>query len=78
VISTQLRNIDLDDVKVPRLPQSKLYLKILGIPYLIENMNVSISANVIEIVLKTTHFFNNIILVLKPYVIKAKSDMVVI
>ena len=78
MISTQLRNIDLDDVKVPRLPQSKLYLKILGIPYLIENMNVSISANVIEIVLKTTHFFNNIILVLKPYVIKAKSDMVVI
>ena len=65
---------------MPRLLQSKLYLKILGISYLIENMNVSISANVVEIVLKTTHFFNNIILVLKPYVIKAfpKSDIVVI
>jgi len=65
---------------VPRLLQSKLYLKILGISYLIENMNVSISANVVEIVLKTTHFFNNIILVSKPYVIKAfpKLDIVVI
>ena len=65
---------------MPRLSQLKLYLKILGILYLIENMNVSISANVAEIVLKTTHFFNNITLVSKPYVIKAspKLDMVVI
>ena len=72
--------IDLDNVRVPRLPQSKLYLKLLGILYLIKNMNVSISADIVEIVLKITHFFDNITLVSKPHIIKVspKSDIMVI
>ena len=54
--------VDLNDIMLPRLPQSKLYLKILGIFYLIEETNVSITANVIERVLQSTYIFNNIVL----------------
>ena len=73
--------VDLDNVRVLSLPQSKLYLKIsLGILYLIENMNIPISADVVETVLKLTYFFNDITLVLKPHVIKVspKLDIAVI
>jgi len=67
--------VNLDNVRVPRLSQSKLYLKVLGIPYLIENINVSISADVVETLLKTTHFFNNITFVSKLHVIKASPKL---
>jgi len=72
--------VDLDNVRVLSLPQSKLYLKILGILYLIENMNIPISADVVETVLKLTYFFNDITLVSKPHVIKVspKLDIAVI
>ena len=68
--------VDLDNVRAPSLPQSKWYFKILGIPYLIKDMNVSIFANIVKTVLKLTHFCNDITLVSKPCVIKAslKSD----
>lgn len=68
--------VDLDNVRAPSLPQSKWYFKILGIPYLIKDMNVSIFANIVKTVLKLTHFYNDITLVSKPCVIKAslKSD----
>ena len=55
--------VDLNDDISPRLPQSKLYLKILDIPYLIKDTNIPITANVIERMLQSTHIFNNIILV---------------
>jgi len=69
--------VDLDNVRALSLPQSKLYLNILGISYLIKDMNISISADIVKTVLKLTHFFNDIILVSKPCVIKAspKSDI---
>ena len=73
--------VDLDNVRVLSLPQSKLYLKIsLGILYLIENINIPISADVVETVLKLTYFFNDITLVSKPHVIKVspKLDIAVI
>ena len=73
--------VDLDNVRVLSLPQSKLYLNIsLGILYLIENMNIPISADVVETVLKLTYFFNDITLVSKPHVIKVspKLDIAVI
>jgi len=38
-------HIDLDDVNTPWLPQSKLYLKIIGIPYHLENTNTPILAD---------------------------------
>ena len=34
-----IKAIDLNDIMIPRLSQSKLYLKILDIPYLIKNSN---------------------------------------
>ena len=64
----------------PRLSQSKSYLKILGIPYYIEDMNLPITADIVERVFQTTHIFNDIVLTSHPYVIKAlsKSNMAII
>jgi len=72
--------VDLDNVILLRLLQSKLYLKILEILYLIEDINISVSADMIERVLQLTHIFNNIVLISKPHIIKVspKSDMIVI
>ena len=47
----------------PHLSQSKSYLKIIGIPYLVENTNVPINSSYIENIIKNTYFFNNVILV---------------
>jgi len=62
----------------------KSYLKILGIPYLIEGTNIlitiPITSSIVENIIKTTYIFNDMCLTSKPCVIKAspKSDMVVI
>ena len=63
-----------------RLPQSKSYLKILGIPYYIEDTSLLITTNIIERVLQTTYIFNNTILTSCLHIIKTspKSDMAVI
>ena len=76
----KLNNIDTSNVMSLRLPQSKLYLKFLDILYLIENTNLSITANVIERIIQTSHIFNNTILASHPHIIKAlpKSDIAVI
>jgi len=73
-------HINMEKVKVLHLPQLKLYLKIIGIPYMIENTNTSISANVVETIIKNNHIFNNIVIVLRPHIIKVslKSNMVII
>ena len=73
-------NIDLEDVMLLRLPQSKSYFRILNILYLIKNTNVPISTDIVERVLYLSHIFNNIILTSKPHTIKVslKSDMAVI
>ena len=64
----------------PRLSQSKSYLKILGISYFIEDTNLSITLDIVESIIKSTHIFNNIVLASCSQVIKAlsKSDMTVI
>jgi len=59
----ELNNIDLNNVIGLQLPQSKLYLKILGIPYFLENTNLSITSNLIKEVIKNTYIFNIIVLV---------------
>ena len=71
---------DTDQISSPRLPQSKLYLKIVGILYISEHWNVWILPNEVEGILKANHVFNNIILASKPRIIKIlpKSDMVII
>ena len=64
-VKSSLSN-DAEQVSSPRLPQSKSYLKIVGIPYISEKTNVQISSEEIENVLKSNHIFNNIILTSKP------------
>lgn len=63
-----------------RLPQSKSYLKIIGILYLSEQTNTCITSDEIDKILKNTHIFNNIVLASKPRVIKvsSKSNMAIV
>ena len=68
-------------VEEPCLPKSKLYLKIIGIPYYPHvNSQKKLTLNDIETILKQNHIFNNISLVSKPRVIKVspKSDMAIV
>ena len=69
-----------DQVFFPWLPQSKSYLKIVGIPFLNKQSNICISPEDMEKILKNNHIFNNIVLTSKPRVIKVspKSDMAII
>ena len=72
--------IEVDNVKMLCLPQSKLYLKIIGIPYLLKNTNMPITVDMIKMIIKNNHIFNNITVALRPRVIKvfSKSDMAII
>ena len=72
-------NINANDISSLRLPQSKSYLKILGIPYN-TNSGSSITCTQIKEVIKRVHLFNNVTLASSPHIIKAspKSDMAVI
>ena len=75
-----INNLDLNNVQDARLPQSKSYLKILGILYLIENTNTPIDLNVLEGIIKATHVFNNIKITSKPCICKVspKLDMAIV
>jgi len=52
------------------LSQSKLYLKILGIPYIMKDTNMPINSEVMEMFIKLIHIFNNVNIVSKPHIIK--------
>jgi len=74
-------NIDSSQVDFPRLPQSKSYLKIIGIPYFPHNnMQDHLTSSDVKLIIKQNHIFNNITLISKPRVIKAssKSDMAIV
>jgi len=73
-----IQNVDSDLIESLRLPKFKSYMKIIGLPYKI-NQNV-IFPDFIEGVLKETHLFKGVMLASKPRVIKAspKSDIVVV
>ena len=73
-----IQNVDSDSIESPHLPKSKSYMKIIGLPYKI-NQDI-ISPNFIEDVLKETHLFKGVVLASKPCVIKVspKSDMAVV
>jgi len=68
-------------VDVPWLPQSKSYLKIIGIPYFPHSNSQDwlISSDIKEII-KQNQIFDNITLTSKPYIIKVlpKSDISII
>ena len=76
----EFNNIDLNDIISSRLPQSKPYFKILGISYFVEDINLHISSDIIESIIKSNQIFNNIVLASHSYIIKAspKSDIVMI
>ena len=73
-------NIEVMQVESPRIPQSKLFLKIIGISYLKEDTNEPITADVVEKIIKDNQIFNNVILALRLRIIKvlSKSDMSVV
>jgi len=82
-IKKYIKNVDIVDFKdviAPWLPQSRSYLKIFGILYIIEDTNTSVSSGIVEQILQSTHIFNNMVLASKLRVIKVspKLDMAVI
>jgi len=70
----------MDKVKIPYLLQSKLYLKIISILYILKNINMSITVDVVKIIIKNNYILNNITIALRPRVIKIslKSNMAII
>ena len=63
-------NINVNNIQDAQLPQSKLYLKILGIPYLIEGTNSLINSEVMEGFIRLTYIFNNIKIASKLCIVK--------
>jgi len=74
-----VKDINSNDIPSPRLPQSKSYLKITGLPYLRADSNKITSKNIMDF-MKHIDLFENISLATKPHIIKAspKSDMTII
>ena len=72
--------IKADEVKVPYLPQLKSYLKIIGVPYLVENTNTPITADSVKVIIKSNQIFNNITITSRLCIIKVspKSDIAII
>jgi len=75
-----INQINSDSVETPQLPQSKLYLKIIGLPYFFENTNTPILSDIVKIIIKSNHIFNNIMIASKPRIIKVspKSNITII
>ena len=76
-----LENIDSSQVDSPYLPQSKSYLKIIGISYFShENIQDCLSSSNVESIIKQNQIFDNITLAFKLRVIKVSSklDMAII
>ena len=74
------KDIDTVNVDISWLPQSKFYLKIIGISYFPHNSsNKCLIPSDVESIIKQNQIFNNI-LMSKLYVIKVspKSDMSII
>ena len=74
-----VEGINGNDIPSPRLPQSKSYLKITGLPYLQADDNKITSKNVTDF-MKHIDLFENVSLATKPYIIKVspKSDIAII
>ena len=76
--SNDINSLQVED---SRLPKSKSYLKIIGIPYYPHaNLQEKLTLTDIETVMKQNHIFDNISLSSKPRVIKVspKSDMAIV
>ena len=76
-----VNNIDSLNMKVPWLPQSKSYLKIIGIPYFsYDKSQERLSSSDVKHIIKQNQIFNNVVLTSKPWVTKVspKSDMSIV
>jgi len=72
-IENYINNIDViktEDKMASCFSQSKSYLKIIGILYIKEGANSPINSSNVEKIIQSTHIFNNVLLTLKPCVIK--------
>jgi len=83
IIERYIKNVDIiNSVEnmMPRLLQSKSYLKILDVSYIMKRTNIPIISSIVEKIIKTTHIFNNVVLASKSCVIKLspKSDIMII
>ena len=81
IIEKYIKNINKiksDSIKSSCLSKFKSYLKIVGLPYILEHD--PITPDIIKSIFKDLHIFNNIMLASKLCIIKAspKSDMVVV
>jgi len=71
--SKGLDNLESKDI-LPCLPQSKLFLKILGVPYFGNNLSASISVTQVEDTFSKTCMFNNITLLSCPRIIYTSKN----
>ena len=84
IIDNYIKNsndVNALQVENSRLPMSKSYLKIIGIPFFPHsNSREKLTSLDVETLLKQNHIFDNISLVSKPRVIKVspKSDMAIV
>ena len=83
IISNHIKNasnMNANNIWEGWLLQSKSYLKILGLPYLIENINTPIDAEVAKSIIKSTYIFNDIKVALKSCIYKVlpKLNMAII
>ena len=78
-IKNSLQTSD-DNIMSPQLPQSKSYLKTIGILYFADKSNTCISFEDIECILKNNHIFSDIVLASKLRIIKVsfKSDIAIV
>ena len=73
-----IKNVNPNSIKSSHLPKSKSYMKIIGLPYKIDQG--VITPGFIKGVLKDIHLFKDVMLASKPHVVKAssKSNIVVV
>ena len=77
----KVEDIDIVNVNISQLPQSKFYLKIIGIPYFPYDLsNEYLMPSEVKSIIKQNQIFDNIVLASKLCVIKVlpKSDMLII
>jgi len=78
IIEKYVRNTDhinSGTIKMPYLSQSKFYLKMIGVSYLIENTSTPINSSIIKTILKNNYIFNNVLIVSKTHIIKVSSKL---
>ena len=75
-----IKNIMSENIQALRFSQSKSYLKIIGILYLMKNTNILINSDFVKTVIKSSHIFNDLSLTSKSRIIKTspKSDITIV